>query len=262
TSIIRWDPVTHGSVGLVTLCLRAIHPFTYFCPNDLFQQLSLMPHLETLAIQYHSPVPNRDVEEKLSHAPIVTRVTLPNLRWFVFKGVSAYLEALLPRMTTPLLKYVQIKFFNQLTFSVPHLLQFLGTTESVGIHSVGLAFDETSVFATVFPGEEMENDSLYIEILCRNLDWQVASAAQIFGTLRTVLSAAELFSPWHNGVGRIQWRELLRPFNNVKELHVPKGLVDQLSRSLRLEDGECPWSGNPGDAFTAFIDARRDAGHP
>jgi len=137
----------------------------------------------------------------------------------------------------------------------------------------------------VFPNEETEIYSLYIEILCRNLDWQVASAAQIFGTLRTVLSAVEFLflqydkrlisSEWHNGVDRIQWRELLRPFDNVKELYVPKGLVDQLSHSLQLEDGESPMellpklnkltyeaSGDPGGAFTAFIDARRDAGHP
>jgi hypothetical protein len=202
-----------------------------------------MPQLETLAIRYHAPVPNRDVEEQLLHAPIMTHVTLPNLRLFVFKGVSAYLEALLPRMTTPLLEKVQIKF-NQLTFSVPHLLQFLGITEGVGIHSAGLAFDEMSVFVTVFPRKETEIDSLYI-------DWQVASAAQIFGALRTVLSAVEdlflqyderlISSEWHNGVDRIQWRELLRPFDNVDcgDTIRAKGAC-RPARSLQIEDGESP----------------------
>jgi hypothetical protein len=80
-------------------------------------------------------------------------------------------------------------------------------------------------------------------------------------------------SEWHNGVDRILWRELLRPFDNVETLSVPKGLVDQLSRSLQLEDGESPMEllpklnelkagGNPGGAFSAIIDAPRDAGHP
>jgi hypothetical protein len=244
-----------------------------------------MSQLETLGIEYHSPVPSRDVERQQLVTPIITHVTLPNLRWLAFKGVSAQLEAFLPQMTTPLLERVQIKFFNQLTFSVPHLLQFSGTTESVGVHSADLAFDESSVFVVVFPNEETKIESLYIEIYCRNLDWQVASAAQIFGALRTMLSAVEnlslhydeglISSERHIGVDRIQWRELLRPFDNVKVLFVPKGLVDQLSRSLQIEDGESPMEllpklnelryeagGNPGGAFTGFIDARRDAGHP
>jgi hypothetical protein len=129
------SPLPIAPVGLVTLWLTGTSPTALFFPNTLLQHLSLMLQLETLAIQYHAPNPNRDVREQLLHAPIMTPVTLPNLRWFVFKGVSAYLEALLPRMTTPLLEKVQIKFFNQLTFSVPHLLQFLGTTESVGVRS-------------------------------------------------------------------------------------------------------------------------------
>ncbi len=53
--------------------------------------------------------------------PIMTHVTLPNLRWVVFNGVSAYLEALLPHVTAPLLERVGIVFSNQLTTSIPHL---------------------------------------------------------------------------------------------------------------------------------------------
>ena len=64
--------------------------------------------------------------------------------------------------------------------------------------------------------------------------------------------------------------------NNMKILHVPNRLVGDLYCSLRLGDGEAPimdvfpelqelsYSANDdtGDAFTAFIDMRQDAGHP
>ncbi|KAI0262378.1 hypothetical protein BGY98DRAFT_1192597 [Russula aff. rugulosa BPL654] len=79
----------------------------------------------------------------------------------------------------------------------------------------------------------------------------------------------------HNDVDRIEWRNLLRPFSNVKTLRVEDGLVEQLSHCLRLEDGELPLellpelqeltysgSGDTDNAFTSFIDARQNAGRP
>jgi hypothetical protein len=79
----------------------------------------------------------------------------------------------------------------------------------------------------------------------------------------------------HNEVDRTEWRKLLRPFSNVKTLRIDNGLVEELSRCLQLEDGELPLellpelqeltyfgSGDTGDAFTSFIDARQNAGRP
>jgi hypothetical protein len=76
-------------------------------------------------------------------------------------------------------------------------------------------------------------------------------------------------------VDRIEWRTLLRSFGNVKTIHIEDGLVEELSRCLRLEDGEPPLEllpelqqltysggGDAGDEFTSFIDARQNAGRP
>ena len=61
----------------------------------------------------------------------------------------------------------------------------------------------------------------------------------------------------------------------MKILRVDDGLVEKLSRFLRLDDGELPLvllpglqklrysgSGDTGDAFKSFIDGRKNAGHP
>jgi hypothetical protein len=66
-----------------------------------------------------------------------------------------------------------------------------------------------------------------------------------------------------------KWRKLLGSFSNVKTLCVHCGLVEELSRCIRLDDGEhplellpklqeltYPGSGIVNDAFTLFIDAR------
>jgi hypothetical protein len=59
-----------------------------------------MPQLETLVIVFSFPVPNRDVERQVMHAPIMTHVTLPNLRWLRSKALAAYMEAIVHRIIT------------------------------------------------------------------------------------------------------------------------------------------------------------------
>ena len=81
-----------------------------------------MPQLETLGIGFSHPVPNHDVERverQLMHTPITTQVTLPNLHRFLFRGVTAYLEALVRRIIAPSLEKLEILFFEHLTFFRP-----------------------------------------------------------------------------------------------------------------------------------------------
>ena len=108
------SPLLMTRVGLVTLSLQLVHPSAYFPPNDLLDLLSHTPQLETLRVSFSSTIPSCDVKRQLLLTPITTDVILPNLRWFGFGGVSAYLEALLPQITGPLLEKFQILFIDQL----------------------------------------------------------------------------------------------------------------------------------------------------
>ena len=274
------------AVSLVTLYLQMTHPSTYFHPNTLLQWISLMPQLEMLIIFC---IPNHDLERQLTHMPTITPVTLPNLRCFWFYGFSTYLEALLHRITTPLLEKLDISFFNQLTFFVPRLLQSLNSTESLRFHTANLSLFNHKAEMAIYPhGDivEVEMYSFAISVYCWHLDWQISSMTQISNSLSQIFSAVEHLtlqhekhsrsSEEHNSVDRTEWRGLLSPFRNVKTLRiVVDGLVEELSRCLQLEDGEHPLellpelqeltyygSGNADDAFTSFIDARQNAGHP
>ncbi|KAI0245110.1 hypothetical protein BJV78DRAFT_669012 [Lactifluus subvellereus] len=227
------------TVGLVTLELLNIPPPAYFHPCHLFTRLSLMPQLEMLEIHFYSPLPNRDVERQL----LMTQVTLPNLRRFVFKGVSAYLEGLVARIRAPLLSIFHINFFNQLTFTIPHLLRFMSTSKNLRFSTVRLDFDTNAVILMADHCGEWEISPFRMQVRCRHLDWQVTSAIQIFNAFLPVLSVVEqltlshkahnLSLEQHNELDRIQWRELLRSFNNVKTLRVQNELVEKLARSLR-----------------------------
>ncbi|KAH9953954.1 hypothetical protein BC827DRAFT_85252 [Russula dissimulans] len=271
------------TTSICSLSLLWVHPSVYFHPNDLLQRLSQMPHIETLGITFHSPVPNRDVEWELLRRPRMTHVTLPNLSWFAFGGASAYLEALLPCITAPRLAKLEVIFFNQLSFRLPHLLDFLNTEENLRFTSATLIFKQNNVVMFVHSRPEARIYDLAINISCRKFDWQVASTAQIFSVLWMASTAVENLTlryeryslESNNEADCTQWRDLLRSFSNVKTLCVEYSkLVDGISRSLQLEDGEspmellpelrelsCPSFPNTG-AFTQFIDARRLAGHP
>jgi hypothetical protein len=273
-------------VGLVTLSLAMVNPSTYFHPNTLLQWLSFMPQLETLMFGFVSPVPNRDVERQLMHTPIMTRVILPNLYCFMFQGGRTYLEALVHRITTPRLEKLHVEFFNQLTFSVPRLVHFMNTTETLKFKSAKFEFFNGRAYATVYPhAEEAKTYALFMAVNCWHLDWQVFSMAQIFNLLGQTFSAVEhltfqrrvlsLSPEEHNTVDRIEWHILLGSFRNVKTIRIDDGLVEELSRCLQLDDGELPSEllpelqeitysrgGDAGDAFTSFIDARRNESRP
>jgi hypothetical protein len=272
------------ATGIVTLYLTVTHQSAYFQPNVLLQWISFIPQLETLAICFTFAVPNRDVERQLTHTPITTHITLPNLRSFVFLGVIAYLEAVVCRITTPRLEMLLIRLFKQLTFSVSRLQQFVNTAENLRFDGALIMFKDKEIYVGMFL-READTYAFVVTVDCWHLDWQVSSLAQIFNGLSQVLSVVEHLhfrhevhnqsSEEHNDVDRIEWRNLLRPFTNVKTLRVEDGLVEQLSRCLRLEDGELPLellpelqeltsleSRDTGDAFTSFIDARENAGRP
>ncbi len=218
------------------------------------------------------------------HVPNVMHVTLPNLRWFTFNGGSAYMEAVVRRVTAPRLKKLRFNFLRQLTFSIPRLIQFLSTIENFRFDSAKVRFLGERVYAELYSREEAEM-SLVLNVYCWHLDWQVSSVAQIFNALNQIFSTVEHLTLEHeahsrsseerNEVDRTEWHELLRSCSNVKTLSVEDGLVGQLSRSLRLDDEElpldllpelqeltCSGSGDVGDAFTSFIDARQKASLP
>jgi hypothetical protein len=272
------------AVGLVTLSLTMTHPGpSYIQPAVLLQWLSFLPQLEDLNY-LNLPDLNRDMEEQPIQTPTTTHITLPNLRSFAVEGVGAYLEALFRHITAPRLEKLQICFFKKITSSVTWLLQFMNKTENFKFDRAEFKFYNGRVFVEVYP-LGVKTAVFTINVLCFHLNWQVTSVAQIFNARSQLFFAVEhlslghevhsRLSEEHNEVDRTEWRKLLRSFRNVKTLRIGNGLVEELSRCLRLEDGEHPLemlpelqeltysgSGNAGDAFASFTDSRQIAGRP
>ena len=277
-------PLLTTAVSLVRLSLQWIHPLTNLYPNHLFQALSLLPQLQNLMITFSSPVPDREIERQLLRIPTITHITLPNLRAFNFRGVSAYSEPLLSHMNAPLLDILSFTFFNQLSFSVPHLGQFVTTAVNLGSSRVKFLFYHQAVAAFMHRSVSAHSPTLVFHVGCDNLDLQVSSMAQMFNVLSPFCSAVvdltldyrshTLSSGSHNQADPTQWRELLGSFRNVETLRVHDGLVGELSRCLAL-DGEphseilpklktlvCPMGSRGDETFARFVGDREVVGLP
>lgn len=274
--------------NLVMLDLSMIPRSVYIRPDALLQRLSLMPQLEILGIFFNSDILRGDMERQLLHTTITTRITLPNLRRFGFQGANAYSEALLPWITVPLLERLRFYFFNQPTYSIPHLKELLDTTGNLRLKYARLTFYDDHVGMTVYPYKGAKMYTLDMSLIGRNFNWQVASTARVCRMLRTVLFEVEHLvldyerqnmSLWWGAVAhRIHWRELLWTFHNAKTLYLRFWLVEQLASALQPGEEESPTELLPElqelsylavsgtvashDAFAGFIDERQKAGRP
>ena len=282
------SPLITTMANLVTLFFTKIPFSPYFHPNALLRRLSLMPQLEILSVGFKLC---HDMERQLLRTPITTQVTLPSLRLLGFKGSSAYLEALLPWVTTPLLEQLEIDFFNRMLYSIPHLQQFMNTTGNFRPKTVKVTFyDRLYVRGDLHWHSDrgLYTSSLSLSLGGKHLEWQVVSAVQVSQALETVFSAVEYLILDYVMVDmslelsnyeadRTGWREFLGSFGNVKTLDISPGYVlfGQLSRALQPDEGESPMELLPRlqelsygvrdalpDAFTLFADARQKAGHP
>jgi hypothetical protein len=253
-----------------------------------------MPHLKILQIFFSLNLFHPDFEIQLLHVP--SCVALANLREFGFEGTSAYLEALLPWVTFPLLEKLHVHLLCQRTYpiSIPHLQQLICTAGIFRPIATTLILVENCLDIMAYPREGASVHTLSISLDGIYPYQQViASAEQTFHAFGTVFSAVEhltllecnryLFTswafPWCQGDDEAcctLWRKLLRRFSNVKTISIGNRLIGQLSVSLQPVQGESPTelllpklqelkypsTDASHDTFTQFIDARQIAGRP
>jgi len=120
-------------------------------------------------------------------------------------------------MNTPL-ETLSITFFNQLSFSVPHLRQFL-TTRGLRSSKAKFLFYRKGVVVFIYPSVSTRVHTNDIGVGHEHLDWQVSAMAEISNVLSSLFCAvvdltldyrAHTLSPeWHNQADPTQWRELL-----------------------------------------------------
>jgi F-box-like len=279
-------PLLASTFALVTLSLTQIRPSVYFRPEHLVTHLQHLPQLEELSIGFLTPMPRPNGEAELLRGP-VTRVTVPSLKRLIFRGVAAYLEGLIARISSPLLERLNITLFNQLVHTLPHLSDFTSSTEGFRRPVGNVTFGKDAVSMFIGHRKEPDDRSLGLQISCKEFDWQIDSAAQVCRALMLVFSFVEELTlglnerevpSWsqNDAVDRVVWHELLEPFSGVKRLHVGGTLAQKLSSALNADNSGLipdllpelqeivsgPIDSRTYNAFTAFLGVRRFAGRP
>ncbi|KAH9956605.1 hypothetical protein BC827DRAFT_1270799 [Russula dissimulans] len=267
-SLATLGPLLSSTTSLVSLVLERVPSPAYFSPTSLVAHIRLMPHLEKLAIGFLSTVPRPGFRgEPFLPRGQMDRVTLPALAQLVYRGVSAYIEALLARVETPLLQDVDITLFNQLTLRIPHICAFFRDLEVYWPARACIDFTETSAHLLVSAPRSIEPADISLAVFCPRLDFQVSAMVQICSGLSDTgvgsdalpLSVEELTlgfhqsslpEEWRDEVDPALWRALLTPFRRVRTLRLHAALAVDFERAL------CP------DRLEAAADADADVGEP
>jgi hypothetical protein len=237
-------PLLLSATSLTTLVLERIPSSAYFSPDSLIAQIRSMAHLETLSISFLSTVPRPGFRhERFLPQGQLSRAELPALTQLMYRGVSAYVEALLARVHTPLVQDVDITLFNQLTLGVPRTNAFLGQLETFRSTLARIDFAKSSSQIILSTLQPTDSPDIILSVSCARFDFQVSAMAQVCGGLPGALLHIEdltlwfyqdeLSPEWRDEVDPALWQAVLSPFRHVVTLRVHVALVGDLERTLR-----------------------------
>ena len=230
--------------NLVSLQLEEIPSIGYTIEAFLIS-LPAMTRLKTLRIHFLLP-PSRPVLLSIPQSS-EGRSVLRSLNHIDFHGTSEYLECLLATIDTPFLKSIHITFFNQLIFRIPQLSQFIHRTETQQSPNQATIYYFGADISVTLSQAGMPHH-FALRILCKQLDWQISSMAEIFETLSPTLSHVEqlnvgtpnIFQSGQDEIDLIQldFLDLFRQFVNAKRLYLTGGSVSHVTVALGQITGQ------------------------
>jgi hypothetical protein len=274
-----------SATDLVSLSLWDIPDSGYISPEVMIACLSALTRLADLYIQYRSPLPHPDQESQHPPPPPATRAVLPVLTSLAFQGASEYLDHFFAHIEAPMLKYVDMRFFNPAIFEVSQIAPFVGCTEPFkALNQAHMLFYRDFIDITLSSrswsgatgggrlggGKTLQSVLL---IKCKESHWQLWSLTQACRPFFTPASPSELerfdvcepedFSdadsdsdsdsdryspPWTDDMENDKWLELLHFFPIVENLYLSEEIAQRVARALQ----EVPAERLPTDVLPAL----------
>lgn len=279
----------------LTILILDLNPTTRLSPEYLVDLLELIPQLLIMSVSFRSRLTSLGVDTH-SLVPGAQKkfVTLRCLERLHLLGASSFVEGILAHINAPFLKQLYIYLFYQHSFgTLPTISRFLDTTIAftgrfrisvMNFHRYSITIemgDTRSMISDRFPFRIYIKRNWWQRGSLSASGWQIALTSQLCSANTPVFSVTEeliigdlfpSFSSETSNDNRVNWHNTLRQFGSVKTLMVSSGLVEELSLHLQ-PDGDGTFLGllprlerivvpsDVGDAFTAFIESRRLAGH-
>ncbi|KAI9462650.1 hypothetical protein F5148DRAFT_1377105 [Russula earlei] len=232
-----------SSKQLVVLHLWNIPNSYYISPQDLVAALSVLSRLETLRLGFDPP---RYPASR--PRPPLTRSVLPALTFLEFHGVHEYLEDLVAQIETPLLTRLTITFLMDIDFVLPQLHRLISQVESFNSCDRAIVYtSDSDIRFDISTRNQLWEWELSLKITRTELDWQLASLAQVCSSLFPFLSTfvrldiVDNQDPqprWIHNMETTQWLELLAPFTAMKDLHLTQQVAPNVCQALEELAGE------------------------
>ena len=278
-----------STTDLVHLELNQIPDSGYISAEAMATCLSTLTRLESFMLCFKSPRPFPQRERRRSSSS--TRTLLPSLTRFTFQGVSEYLEDIVDGIDAPLLYDLTIGFFHQPIFDAPQLAQLIGRLPNFKIcHKasmhLGRSYDSIEVLSfskkTIPVSLLLEDQHGQPDLLLLPLVHFCTSSLPraLITTVEELSLYGDSFSrpSGQDGIEPRLWRELLRPFTAVKDLHLASEFAPHIALVLQELVGESVMELLPvlqniflrgmdqdklvPEGIERFITARQLAGHP
>jgi hypothetical protein len=225
------------------LWLRKIPNTCYFSPEDLVTCLSALVHLKDLYVDFTSPASRPNPSSARPCSP--ERTTLHSLDSLVFYGASEYLEHFVARIDCPVLTNLVIKYFNQLIFEIPQVVQFISRVDGLKSPREVRVQPETLYPALSLLRRGRVRGECYFRIPCSQFDWQLLFMTQILHQLSALLCHVHVLSIFKSpfplagreDVDPTHWLELFHPLSQISTIRVSiEELVPDVVYALVSED--------------------------
>jgi hypothetical protein len=247
-----------SATDLTYLRLYKIPSTGYFSPEALVTGLDANTKLEFLEIRFLHPTSTQGQIGPRPHSP--TRAVLPALTEFQFKGDNAYLEDLIAGIDAPNVQQFGITLFDQQTFELLQLAEFIGRTEELrsSPYRTSIWFWEHAFTITHYFGHPSSGGTFRLEISCHELARQVILLSRICGQLSLLVSSVERLDIEADHVlpdpdlDTQQWLELFTPFSSVRRLELIGTPVPSMASAL-----EQSAAGNGGQEVLPLMQSLR-----
>jgi len=250
------------AVDLVSLRLYEIPNTGYFSPESLVTGLDATPRLRFLEICFVHPTPLSD--QTIPDTYPQTRVALPDLTEFQFRGDNEYLEDLIARIDAPNIEQFNVTLFDRPTFELPQLAEFIGRTEELMsspqrmsiwlwaprfsiTHYFGSLPSPRATFQLQMPCSEFARQLTLLARICRQLSRLVACVE------RLDIEANSTLSDWRDEIDDELWLGLLAPFSGVRRLELIGSLIPHVASALEQSAGDMP-EGHGGGVLPSLRD--------
>ena len=230
-----------SATHLVQLRLYNIPHSGYISPEAMVTCLSTLTSLEFLQLEFQSPQSCPGLETQPPFLP--TRLVLPTLTKFWFKGASEYLEEFLARIDAPQVYNLLTAFFNDIDFDTPELAQFIGRTPTLRLYDEArLMFSGRQAQVRLKPRpKQFSQRMVEVAILCQVSNGQLSSLAQVCTLpLRLLLTMENLYiedqyppPDWKDDIEAAEWLDLLHPFSAVKNLYLSEEFAPRIAPALQ-----------------------------